>query len=282
VYFENRIMESIYGKPFADMQALLGLEDLRETVTELGFTSGDTHLKLDLAGRDPDDGVSDIAYEKGHFLLLLIEQTVGRPRFDEFLRNYFQKHKFQTITTEQFLAEYRNDLVKGDSTIEKKVDIERWIYGPGIPDNCPVIVSEKFNAVDATVEQWKQGMPPQNLHTAGYTSNEWQRFLRSLPDSMPVSSMKDLDDAFHFTVSGNTEILAIWLEHVIRNQYEPGYGALEKFLVNVGRRKFCKPLYALMAKTPQGLTFAKNIYAKARPNYHSVTRGTVDEILHWN
>ncbi len=281
VYFENRIMEAVYGKPFADMQGLLGFEDLKETIADLGDTSADTHLKLNLKGRDPDDGMNDVAYQKGYLLLLLIEKTVGREKFDAFLKNYFQKHKFQTITTEQFLAEYKNDLVKDDSAAAKKIDIERWVYSAGIPDNCPKIVSEKFNAVDAVVEQWKKGTPAKNLDTKTYTSNEWQRFIRALPGTLTVVQMKDLDDAFHFTSSGNSEILGVWFEHVIRNKYETGYPALENFLINVGRRKFCKPLYVLLAKTPDGLSFAKKIYEKARPNYHSVTRGTVDEILEW-
>jgi leukotriene-A4 hydrolase len=74
VYFELRIMEALYGKDFSDMQRLLGFEDLKATIAELGDSSADTHLKLNLAGRDPDDGMNDIAYEKGHFLLLLIEK----------------------------------------------------------------------------------------------------------------------------------------------------------------------------------------------------------------
>ncbi len=281
VYFENRIMEALYGKSFSDMQSLLGLEDLKETMTDLGHTSIDTHLKLSLKDRDPDDGMNDVAYEKGHFLLLLIEQTVGREKFDAFLKSYFQKHKFQTITTEQFLAEYRNDLIKDDSAAAKKIDIERWVYGPGIPDNCPQITSERFNAVDATVEAWKKGTSAKNLNTKDYSSNEWQRFIRILPQQMTVAQMKELDDAFHFTNSGNSEILAVWFDHVIANKYETGYPALENFLENVGRRKFCKPLYASLAKTPGGLELAKKIYAKARPNYHSITQGTIDEILGW-
>ncbi len=281
VYFENRIMEALYGKSFADMQALLGLEDLKETITNLGATSEDTHLKLNLDDRDPDDGVTDVAYEKGHFLLLLIEQTVGREKFDLFLKNYFQKHKFQSITTEQFLTEYKSELIQGDSAAARKIDIERWIYGPGIPDNCPNIISERFNAVDATVEEWKKGTPAKNLNTKEYTSNEWQRFIRSLPEQMTSAKMQDLDDAFHFTGSGNSEILAAWFEHAIKAKFKPAYPALEFFLEHVGRRKFCKPLYTLLAKTPDGLELAKKIYTIARPNYHSVTHGTIDELLHW-
>ena len=281
VYFENRIMEVLYGKPFSDMQTLLGLEDLRKTVAELGQTHADTHLKLNLNDRDPDDGVSDIAYEKGRFLLLLIEQTVGRDRFDSFLKNYFQKHKFQSITTEQFLTEYKNDLIQNDSTTAAKIDIERWVYGPGIPDNCPTIVSERFNAVDASVIAWKNGTLAKKLNTKEYSSNEWLRFLRSLPEKMTLKQMTELDEAFHFTKSGNGEILCVWLEHSITAQYTPAYPALENFLENVGRRKFCKPLYKAMAKSPEGMVYAKKIYSKARPNYHSVTRGTIDEILGW-
>ena len=281
VYFENRIMEALYGKSFSDMQSLLGLEDVKETIAELGDTSADTHLKLNLAGRNPDDGMNDVAYEKGHFLLLLIEQTVGRAKFDAFLKNYFQRHKFQSITTEQFLAEYKSELIKDDSVEAKKINIEEWIYKPGIPSNCPTIVSERFNAVDAVAAEWKRGVEAKKLNTKDYSSNEWLRFIRALPEKMSIPQMKELDGAFHFTQSGNSEILFAWLEHVIASKYETGYPALENFLVNVGRRKFCKPLYADLIKTPDGTELAKKIYAKARPNYHSVTRGTIDEVLNW-
>jgi hypothetical protein len=91
--------------------------------------------------------------------------------------------------------------------------------------------------------------------------------------------MKALDDAFHFTSSGNSEILFAWFEHVIPSKYTQAYSSLETFLTNVGRRKFVKPLYSALVKTEEGKKMAKEIYSKARPNYHSVTANTVDEIL---
>ena len=279
VYFENRIMEALYGKDFDDMQKILGQEDLRETVAELGDTSIDTHLKLQLDGRDPDDGMTDVAYEKGNNLLLLIENTVGRTKFDAFIKNHFNRHKFQSITTEQFLTEYKNDLIKDDSADAKKIDIEKWIYGPGIPANMLKIESAKFIHADKQVEAFKNGTAAKALDTKNFTAFEWIRFLRSLSDSLSLKQMKELDDAFHFTQSGNSEILFVWLQHVITTKYEAAYPALENFLVNVGRRKFVKPLFQQLVKTPEGKEMAKKIYAKARPNYHSITQGTVDEIL---
>jgi leukotriene A-4 hydrolase/aminopeptidase len=279
VYFENRIMESIYGKDFSDMQALLGLEDLKETIAELGETSADTRLKLNLEGRDPDDGVSDIAYEKGHFLLLLIEQTIGRDKFDAFLREYFKRHAFKTITTEEFLVEYRERLIGGDSSLAEKIKIEDWIYQPGLPANCPQIHSAKFEAVKKEVEAWLAGKPAAALNTKDYTTNEWLRFIRYLPDTLSHDKMKELDEAFHFSGSGNSEILFAWLLHVISNKYEKTYPVLKDFLNQVGRRKFVKPLFVELVKTEEGKKMAREIYQTARPNYHSVTRETIDEII---
>src|SRR6185436_19095829 len=98
VYFETRIMEKIYGKEYADMLSLLELNGLKETVKEMGDSNPDTRLFLDLKDRDPDDGVTDIAYQKGRFFLTLIEQNTGRKKWDDFLNKYFKEFAFKSMT----------------------------------------------------------------------------------------------------------------------------------------------------------------------------------------
>jgi hypothetical protein len=91
--------------------------------------------------------------------------------------------------------------------------------------------------------------------------------------------MQDLDKTFGFSESGNTEILFEWLRHVIVSQYTTAYPAVGNFLINVGRRKFVKPLFQALIKTESGTAMAKTIYEKARPNYHSITQNSIDELL---
>ena len=91
--------------------------------------------------------------------------------------------------------------------------------------------------------------------------------------------MQELDRSFAFTRSGNAEILAEWLLIAVRNGYEPAYPRLEEFLVSVGRRKYLKPLYEELVKTPEGRTRAAAIYRRARPGYHPIAAATVDGIL---
>lgn len=282
-YFEKRIMEEVYGIEYREMLAVLGKQDLEATIKDLGGASSrDTHLYLDLAGRDPDDGMTEVAYEKGAFLLRMIEESVGRERFDAFLRKYFDTFAFQSMTTDRFVSYLRENLIAGDRALEEKLKLDAWIHGGGLPDNFPDVRSAEFDKVEAQVAAWKEGEPAGSLETASWTTQHWLHFIRGLPESMTKEQMSDLDSAFKFTTSGNSEILNAWFQHAIANGYEAAYPALEKFLTEMGRRKFLRPLYEKLAETPEGLERARRIYRKARPGYHAVSYNTVDQILKWS
>jgi leukotriene A-4 hydrolase/aminopeptidase len=281
VYFENRIMEAISGREYSEMLSELGLQDLKSTIKDLGEKSADTKLRLDLTGRDPDEGVSDIAYQKGYFFLRMLEENVGRRRWDAFLKKYFETHAFQSMTTERFLAYLRKNLTRGDMALERRLNIDAWVFGPGLPENAPKVQSGEFRRVEAQVKAYLSGKPAASLETKGWTSHHWQHFLRKLPAELEPRQMAELDAAFKFSETGNSEILNEWLLKAIGSKYEAAYPALERFLTSMGRRKFLKPLYTELAKTPAGLEMARRIYEKARPTYHSVSYNTVDDILKW-
>jgi len=277
-YFERRIMEEIEGREYSDMLASLAVGDLSSTVDELGERSRDTHLFLDLAGRDPDEGMNDIAYEKGFFLLRTIEDAVGRERFDSFLRRYFERFAFRSMTTERFVEHLRSDLLRNDIQLESRIGLGDWIYGPGIPANSPKVSSTAFAKVDAQVDRFASGAKAATLTTSGWSTQEWLHFIRALPKTT-TEQLSDLDSAFRFTTSGNSEILSAWFLRAIDAGYKQANPAIENFLTSMGRRKFLKPIYEALAKTPEGKTFAVSIYEKARSGYHSVSRQTIDSIL---
>ncbi|HEX8407265.1 MAG TPA: M1 family metallopeptidase [Thermoanaerobaculia bacterium] len=273
VYFERRIMEEVSGRDYSEMLALLGRQDLEATVAEL--PERDTHLYLDLTGRDPDEAATRLPYEKGYFLLRLIEEQAGRAPWDAFLRDYFDRHAFQSMTTTGFVQELRQAFP------ELGVDVNVWINGPGIPDNAPVVRSDAFEKVEEQVRAFEKGTPAAQLATKEWSTHEWIHFLRHLPKSLTLAELTDLDAALGLTGSGNSEILHEWLLQAIDHKYEPAYAALERFLLRQGRRKFLKPLYQKLAETPDGFARARAIYAKARPMYHSVSYRTIDQILGW-
>ena len=94
--------------------------------------------------------------------------------------------------------------------------------------------------------------------------------------------MAELDQAFELTSSGNAEIVHQWLLIAIRNDYLPTRDRLERYLLDIGRRKLVLPLYQAMAETADGRSLAMNIYRQARPGYHPITANSVDAVLGWS
>ena len=283
VYFERRIMEEVHDKSYAEMLEELGYQDLKETMDIFTEQKNlkDSKLKLELNGRSPDQGMTDIAYEKGYFFLRVIEEQVGRKKFDEFLANYFNQFAFRTMTTEMFLDHLKRTLFDSDKQGWEQINAQEWVYSEGLPANIPKPVSKRFYEVDEQRKEWESGKPASELSVSKWTTHEWLHFLRHLPNKLSHSQMKELDETFELTKSGNAEIVCVWLQHSVQNGYDEAYFRLEQFLVKVGRRKFLTPIYRALLRSKGGKDLAHKIYEKARPGYHSVSQGTIDAMLGW-
>lgn len=278
-YFERRIMESIEGKEYADMLKVLGYQDLQEELNSFGANHADTRLRLDLVNRDPDEGLTDIAYEKGSLFLVHIENTVGREKFDAFLKNYFSANAFKTMNTDQFLKILNDELIKGDKALAEEINAISWIDSSDLPKNIPIIVSTKLSYVDSSLMNFKEGKSISNIDTKNWSSHEWLYFIRGLGENLTEAQLKDLKSHVDFAKSGNAELEAAWYLHVIRNNFKEDYVYLNGFLQKVGRRKFLMPLYSEMIKTESGKKMAKEIYSRARKNYHYVSTQSLDALL---
>ncbi|MCC6340826.1 MAG: M1 family metallopeptidase [Bryobacterales bacterium] len=277
-YVERRILEVVYGEARARMEAVLGRQELEREMARL--PERDQILHIDLTGRDPDDGATLVPYEKGALFLTALEQAFGRERVDAWLLAYFRNVRFESITTAVFQAFLRDNLLRKDSAAAAKVPVEEWLTKPGIPAGAPRITSDAFVPVDEVAAIWvARNAPETKARTREWCTQQWQHFLRAFPNTVGPAKMAQLDRVFGFSKSGNSEILFEWLMMTVRNGYTPAYPELERFLMTVGRRKFIKPLYEELAKTPEGKARAEAIYGKARPGYHPIAVATIDGIL---
>lgn len=275
-YFENRIVEEIYGKKRADQEAALAFANIEETLAEVGMDAPGTSLhqavNLDSIG-------SAIIYDKGAYFLRTVESIVGRERFDAWLEQWFDNHAFQPATSAMMLADMEANLVKDEAEAEALM-LREWIYEPGLPSNVAKPDPAAFAEVDAAAKLFTDSRELNDAAWGSWTSAERQRFLVGLPRRLNEAELAALDEALKLSDSTNNEELFLWLELALENQNERVVPIAEEFLVNVGRRKFVAPLFeTLMDQGAWGEPIATRVYAKARPGYHSVTTGTVDEIV---
>lgn len=278
VYFEMRIMEALYGKEYANMLASISRQDLSDEIKNLRNHPEATRLKLDLQGKNPGDGMNSIAYDKGYLFLRTLEETVGRDEMDGFLKEYFKKHAFSTMTTEKFV-EYLNTQLLAKNNIDFNVDT--WIYKAGIPGNAVKIKSDKFKEVDKVLSDWQyKTIEAEDVCQQDWNIQQQIHFIRNIPQKLYDGLFEKLDQACNFSSASNSYIAMVWFEQAINHDYHGNNvdQRMEDFLLNVGRRWYVSTIYKALKRNNR-LDEAKRIYEKARPNYHAVTVNTIDDML---
>lgn len=285
VYFENRIMEELYGTDVAHILAIIEFQDLEVSLDDLKSSEHpeDTKLKLELEGRNPDDGMTDIAYIKGAYFLRTLEHAVGRDKLDAFLKKYFENNAFHTITTEDFVAYLNAELLEPNKI---QFNTEEWVYGEGLPSNCIKISSKRLDLMKEMAEHFNNGsttMPAKlkRMKRGDHITQEWQTFIRSLNDETPVEVMRALDRQFHFSDQANPAIKSDWFQLCVKTGYTDARPYMKAYLVKIGRRWFIESIYqCLVDSTHEGdKAFAEEVFEEAKDHYHFVSKSTIQEVL---
>jgi leukotriene-A4 hydrolase len=296
VYFEHRIMEELYGKEVADILSIIEFQELEQEIKEM-YTDErrqDTKLQLSLRGRDPDDGMNQIAYVKGAYLLKTLELHFGRQVFDSFLNKYFKYFAFQSITTQDF-----ERYIKSELFVPTKSDfpLEEWIHQEGLPKKIVEVKSERLERMETMAKDFSSGLdvlkPRKIIVKVGkkrriridkierqdHLTQEWQTFIRALPKDIGKDKMRQIDQYLGFFNSGNAEIMSEWFVLALQNDYDEIKPAIEKFLKKVGRRKFLLPIYKTAIHLPQHNAWILSIFENNSQNYHPISRGRIERLI---
>jgi aminopeptidase N len=280
-YVQGRITEALYGDELAEMERQIDQEELAREIEAGEIAPADQVLALpELAGRDPDEALSDIAYTKGAWFLHFLEQRFGREAFDPFLRGWFDAHAFKSATTEEFVDYLQAHLLSKSPDLVTPTELDAWLHEPGIPSFARRAQSRNFGIVDAARIAWSaEGRLPPASITGAWSTQEWTHFLDGLPQTLAQERMAALDAAYHFSGTPNGELAQRWYPLAARSGYHAADAGMAGFLQRVGRRKLIMPTYEALVKTPEGLRFARDVFAKARAGYHPITTASVQAVI---
>lgn len=273
-YFENRIMESLYGKERAALYTDLDWDNMMRDIKAHG---GQTGARSRLNGA-PGEGLVD--YTKGSNFLRMLEVRLGRERWDAYLKSYFDRFAFQPQTTAGFLADLRAQLLTDDPKLELGLQLDRWAYGAGVPDNAVHVKSAALAEIDRISAAFAAGGAAKAISPKGWNSQQWLRFLNGLPRQLPANRLAELDRTLALSQSSNAYARSAWLELAIANRYEPALPSLRQFATSVGRGLFIKPLYSgLMAQGDWGKAIAADLFQTAQRSYHPSVARSVEQII---
>ncbi|MFC5513009.1 M1 family metallopeptidase [Massilia jejuensis] len=278
-YVTTRILEKLYGEEVATMNLQLEQEEAIESLKDI------PRAKQALLTRGPDTGSDThtdegLAYPKGAWLLRTLEERAGRAVFDPFLRGWFDNHAFQSVTTEQFIAYLRTNLLARHPQVMGDAELDEWLYGPGIPASARYAKSQRLVALDAATAAWLKGeLPTARLDTQHWSANEWMKFLNDIDNKTDAARLKELDAAFGLARTRNNEVAFRFYRAAVHAGYREIRPQIHAFLHSVGRKKFVVPLYTALRAHPQDRAWAEGVYKAARARYHPETQASVDKAM---
>jgi leukotriene-A4 hydrolase len=275
VWAERRIIEALYGVEAAAMGAAIGRHGLDQAVERFGEDSEYTRLENDLEGVDPDSVYSVVPYEKGFLLVALMERTLGREPFDEFILEYMERFQFTSLTTpefEAFVEQARPGLLE-------KVDAKRWIHGEGVPETAPAFPSPMLDRLWGLGDGFADGARPDVDEWSRWSVEEKLVYLQRIPAVLDVADCAWFDEQFDLTASTNPEILNQWLVIAAGSGYEPAFERIRSFLGSIGRMKFLKPIYAALHGNVATRALAAEVFAASKDDYHPIARTGLEALL---
>jgi leukotriene-A4 hydrolase len=277
-YLTYRLLDMQFGQPRGDMERVLGLTDLKGSMSHLDKI--DWSLVRSTPPKDPDAVYSSVPYERGTLFLTWLETQFGRGAFDAFLRGWFDDHAFQSATTGEFVAYLQDKLMAQQPGKVTQAQLDAWLHQPEIPDFAVLPHSEALNKVDQERDAWLSGKTTLDaLPAKQWNVHEWQQFFDNMPASATLEQVQSLDARYKLSQTHNAIIASAWFRVAIAHGDKAVLPAAQHYLGSVGRMRLISPLYRELMKTPEGKTYAEQTYAKVKSGYNAIAQQAVERIL---
>mmetsp|Transcript_3578 Transcript_3578/g.8032 ORF Transcript_3578/g.8032 Transcript_3578/m.8032 type:complete len:431 (+) Transcript_3578:381-1673(+) len=280
IFLQRKIMTRVHGDDnFFDFDAIGGWEDLKESVGLMP----DKYTKLipELGDDDPDDAFSSVPYEKGFNLLYALERIVGADKFAGFMKAYFDKFKFSTVTSQKFV-----ELVESyfeDVPAIKEFDWDTWLRKPGMPETptfdrtlsgeCEHLANAWVSVDDG--ETAKGVLPKHDI--SGWSTGRKTCFLDSLIGTcterkrpLSLSTVANMKEMYRMHESQNSEVLFRFCMIAVEAGDESILPVVVKFITSQGRMKFVRPLYRALFHSEMGRDIAVSTFLENKDFYHPI------------
>jgi hypothetical protein len=218
---------------------------------------------------------SVLAYTKGCFFLKECEYAVGRERFDAFIQKYMNRFQFQSLTTEEFLDFLKAELPE----VFEKVDVETWVYKPGMPESWHKPTSRLYDEVEKALSNLEQGILPTREQLKDWHRYQMLSFLQGLPQTLSVEACRHLEKVLELEKRNDDHFLSYFYATCILSGYREILPRVEKFVENIGRMLYIMPIGRAMVEAEWARDQARPMFERVRERHHPVTVNSIDRFL---
>jgi leukotriene-A4 hydrolase len=272
-YYEKRIHEEMTSWERAEVGFYVDRKAVVDYVVS-GVQPRLTVLHRDFAGTERPS-FTIIWYQKGEMFLKTLEDLIGRDRYDAAIRSYLGRNGNRWVDDVSFLTALRESAIDGDAALESRLQLDTWVYGPGLPPNMNTpATSAMWDRVAVQASAFRSGAKATSLQTKSWGPIEVNIFVQQINDLIPAR-LADLDAGFHFSTMKIPPLQ--WLVAIAKTLTAAYQPQLERFLLRGSSGSI--PIWSELAKTTAGLTYGRGVYARARDFYDAPTQRAIESFL---
>lgn len=183
-----------------------------------------TRLLLDLTNFNPNISIPKarpILAEKGAILFYMIEDMVGVVEFEQFLKLFVEKYKYETVTTEIFLEDLKRVQFPNMKLLD--FDWDAWLILSGNVRKAP-----QFAIPDKETIQMMATLIALNTSDLAFTKTDFKqlslkqlKYLLKLLEEKDLScqTMDGLNDQLDLDRYKDIELKQMWLKLCVKNRY---------------------------------------------------------------
>jgi len=289
VFVERKIKGRLHGEAERHFSAILRWPELEEEVNKVfGAENPLTKLVVDLKGVDPDDAFSVVPYEKGSTFLWFLEEKVGSGDvLEKFLKSYYEKFKYQSITSDMFKEYFLEYFANCDSV--KDIDWSTWFYSPGMPPFKPKFDESLATECRSLAARWQEWDPASDCpfdgtEIKGFSGGQIQEMLNTLMKGKPlsVSALEKMDSVYKLNESTNVEVIFRWIRVGIAARWKKILPSAVELVSQQGRMKFVRPVYRDIYAWEEERQVALDTFQANQNKMMAVARDMVAKDLHIN
>jgi aminopeptidase N len=274
-YAEARITEVLEGQDAADLYSVYREKRLEGIIENIGADAPNSRLKVSGDGSDANPAAFSVPYYKGCFFLEECEVAVGRKRFDAFIQKYMASFQFQSLTTEGFLDFMRAELPE----VFEKVDVQTWVYKPGIPKTWHRPHSRLYDEVQKVLSDYRQGKRPKKEQVQNWHRHQILSLLDGLPKKMPMEDCRYFGEILELDKRNDGEFFSFYYAICIASGDQAVLPEVERFLGTIGRMLYVFPVARAMLETDWSRDKVRPLFERVKSRHHQITVLGVEGML---
>lgn len=213
--------------------------------------------------------------------------------FDNFLRSYLDKFKFQTVKTDDF-KKYLYEFFKEKAHVLDSVDWNTWLYCPGMPPVIPEYDRSLLNDIEDLLEKWWNWIPSEKclFDSCPFTISDFDSLITSQKcwfiskllekNSLTLEKLKLMHQVYHLEEVQNSEVKFAWLRACIKIKWKESVLSALKFVNEQGRMKFVRPIYRDLYNWDYARKMAIDNFLQNRKYMMYVLANQLEKDLHIN